>query len=301
MKIIFMGTPSYATEIFKALRKEQNMELVCLVTQPDKPVGRKQVLTPPDVKKFVLDQKIEIDILQPNSLRDETTQNQIRAYQADFIIVAAYGKILPKEVLDIATCINLHASILPKYRGASPIQESLLNQDKFTGVTAMKMDEGLDTGDILSYSYVEIKEMKVDELFEKLSLLASELTIKTLKNYDSLLSVPQIDASSSHCAKIKKSDAVVELDSAKKIFAKFKAFYFWPGINLTNGLKIKQMKLATLKGAKNQILEIKKQSIIVGCSDGSIEIIEVQPPNKKKMNVVDFIRGKRLKKGDLII
>jgi len=301
MKIIFMGTPSYATKIFAKLVEDKEIEVVALITQPDKPVGRKQILTPPDIKKFAINSNINIDILQPNSLRDGKIQSKIKSYNADFIVVSAYGKILPKEVLNIATCINLHASLLPKYRGASPIQEAILNQDKFTGVTAMKMDIGLDTGDILGFNYIEIGDMKVNELFEKLSILASNLTIKILKNYNQIKAIPQIDMLSSHCSKIKKSDGMIELNNNQEVFVKFKAFYFWPGINLNNGLKIKEMKLSDKQGIKNQIIEIKKQSIIVACQKGSIEIMEVQPPNRKQMNVIDFICGRRLNLGDFLV
>ena len=254
-----MGTPSYATKIFAKLWSDKDIEVVAVITQPDKPVGRKQILTPPDIKKFIIENDINIDVLQPNSLKDKEIQSKIEFYNADFIVVAAYGKILPKEVLNIATCINLHASLLPKYRGASPIQEAILNQEKFTGITAMKMDIGLDTGDILGFSFLKINDMKVDELFEKLSIVASNLTIKILKNYKQIKAMPQIDMLSSHCSKIKKSDALIELNNNKDVFAKFKAFYFWPGINLTNGLKIKEMKLSDKEGKKKSNYRDKKK------------------------------------------
>ena len=150
-KILFMGTPDYATTIFKELIKSK-YEIVGLFTQPDKPVGRKQLLTPPHIKQFCIDENLNIPIFQPLKLRgNEEAKNQIEFLKPDFIIVAAYGQILPKEILDIAPCINLHASLLPKYRGASPIQESLLNDDNYTGVTSMLMEEGLDSGDILGF------------------------------------------------------------------------------------------------------------------------------------------------------
>jgi len=301
MKIIFMGTPSYATKIFEALVNDSDIEVLSLITQPDKPVGRKQILTPPNIKKFLLERDLDIEILQPTSLKEKEIQDKIKSKNPDFIVVAAYGKILPKEILDTAPCINLHASILPKYRGASPIQEAILHQDKFTGVTAMKMDIGLDTGDILGYSFVKIADKKVDELFEELSNVASSLTIKILKNYHNIKPTPQISSMSSHCKKIKKSDALVDLKNAKEIYAKFKAFYFWPNINLESGLKIKEMKLSEKNGKKNEILEIKKESIVVGCKNGAIEIFRVQPPSKKEMSVVDYIRGKRVKIGDLFL
>ncbi len=185
-KILFMGTPDYATKIFDELLRSC-YEIVGLFTQPDKPVGRKQIITPPPhIKQYCLDKNLELPIFQPIKLKGnvEVTQ-QIKDLNPDFIIVAAYGQILPKEILDIAPCINLHASLLPKYRGASPIQESLLNDDEFTGVTSMFMEEGLDSGDILGLQYLKITpKMEVSEAFEKLSEIAAKLTITTLDNFE---------------------------------------------------------------------------------------------------------------------
>lgn len=158
MKIVFMGTPDYATEIFKELFTCKDIEVPLLITQPDKPVGRKQLLTPPHTKAYVVDNSLEIEIYQPTTLRSDEAYEYINSFSPDYIVVAAYGQILPKKILDIAPCINLHASLLPQYRGASPIQSSLLNEDKFAGVTSILMEEGLDTGDILGFSYFELDE-----------------------------------------------------------------------------------------------------------------------------------------------
>ena len=147
MKIIFMGTPDYAEAILKTLINTDKIDVVAVYTQPDKPVGRKKVMTSPSVK--VLANENNIDVYQPSRLRNEDVVKELQTIECDYIVVAAYGQILPQEILDHAPCINLHASILPQYRGASPIQQTLLNDDKQTGVTAMRMDIGLDTGDIL--------------------------------------------------------------------------------------------------------------------------------------------------------
>ena len=153
-RVVFMGTPDYATSILKGLVESDNYDITLVVTQPDKPVGRKKVLTPPDAKVYALTQGIEI--FQPKTLKEQASIDIIKSQNADFIIVAAFGQILPEDILSIAPCINLHASLLPIYRGASPIQSSLLNNDKITGVTAMLMDKGLDTGDILGFKTFEI-------------------------------------------------------------------------------------------------------------------------------------------------
>ena len=266
-KVLFMGTPSYATEIFKKLLSS-NYEVIGLFTQPDKPVGRKQVLTPPDIKQFCIDNSINIPIFQPEKLRDNLAAYLvIKELKPDFIIVAAYGQILPKEILKLAPCINLHASLLPKYRGASPIQESLLNDDNFTGVTSMFMEEGLDCGDILAFQYLKITPtMEVSEAFSKLSLIAAELTITTLDNFDRLNPIKQNESEVSFCKKIKKENGLVDFSDAKNLFLKYKAYSFWPGIFLESELKLKDVELLeeTSQNEAGKILDICKDYIIVG-------------------------------------
>ena len=302
MKIVFMGTPSYATAIFNKLIKS-GFDVVALFTQPDKLVGRKQILTPPHIKQFCISEAIKIDIFQPEKLRDNEYVEILKQIAPDIIVVAAYGQILPKEILKISTCINLHASILPAYRGASPIQESLLFGDKLTGVTAMVMDEGLDTGEILATSYVELNSnMKIDELYECLSILAADLTVQVINRIEELKPIAQNNAKATKCKKIKKEDGLIKFCSSSEIFAKFRAFYEWPGIYIESGLKLKELNLceANSKNKDGILLEIKNQSAIVGCANGSVEIFAVQPPSKQQMCIVDYLRGKRLNIGDLL-
>lgn len=302
-KVLFMGTPSYATEIFKKLLSS-NYEVIGLFTQPDKPVGRKQVLTPPDIKQFCIDNSINIPIFQPDKLRDNLAAYLvIKELKPDFIIVAAYGQILPKEILKLAPCINLHASLLPKYRGASPIQESLLNDDNFTGVTSMFMEEGLDSGDILALQYLKITPtMEVSEAFSKLSLIAAELTITTLDNFDRLNPIKQNESEVSFCKKIKKENGLVDFSDAKNLFLKYKAYSFWPGIFLESELKLKDVELLeeTSQNQAGKILDICKDYIIVGCKKGSLKIKTLQAPSKKAINSVDFVRGQRVEIGDIL-
>ncbi|MDK2063424.1 methionyl-tRNA formyltransferase [Aliarcobacter butzleri] len=298
-----MGTPSYATEIFKKLLSS-NYEVIGLFTQPDKPVGRKQVLTPPDIKQFCIDNSINIPIFQPEKLRDNLAAYLvIKELKPDFIIVAAYGQILPKEILKLAPCINLHASLLPKYRGASPIQESLLNDDNFTGVTSMFMEEGLDSGDILALQYLKITStMEVSEAFSKLSLIAAELTITTLDNFDRLNPIKQNESEVSFCKKIKKENGLVDFSDAKNLFLKYKAYSFWPGIFLESELKLKDVELLeeTSQNEAGKILDICKDYVIVGCKKGSLKIKTLQAPSKKAINSVDFVRGQRVEIGDIL-
>jgi len=298
-----MGTPEYATTIFKELLNSK-YEVVGLFTQPDKPVGRKQILTAPHIKQFCIDEKIDIPIFQPLKLRNnEDITKQIKDLKPDFIIVAAYGQILPIEILNIATCINLHASLLPKYRGASPIQESLLNDDNFTGVTSMLMEEGLDSGDILALQYLKItKKMEISEAFENLSQIAAELTILTLDNFEKIKPLKQNEADVSFCKKIKKENGLVNFFDAKKLYLKYKAYSYWPGIFLESELKLKDIELIE-ESSENKIgiiLEISKDFIIIGCKKGSLKIRTLQAPSKKAINSVDFVRGQRLDIGDFL-
>jgi methionyl-tRNA formyltransferase len=302
-RILFMGTPDYATTIFKELINSQ-YEVIGLFTQPDKPFGRKQILTPPHIKQFCIDENLSIPIFQPLKLRgNEEVKNQIKSLNPEFIIVAAYGQILPKDILDIAPCINLHASLLPKYRGASPIQESLLNDDNYTGVTSMLMEEGLDSGDILGFGYLKITpNMEVTQAFEELSEIAAKLTITTLDNFENIKPVKQNESEVSYCKKIKKEDGLVNFSNAKKVYLKYKAYSFWPGIFLESELKLKNIELYEEESINiaGEILDIKESFIIVGCKKGSLKISTLQAPSKTSINAIDFIRGKRLVLSNII-
>ena len=303
-KILFMGTPDYATTIFIELLKSK-YEIVGLFTQPDKPVGRKQILTPPHIKQYCIDENIELPIFQPLKLKNnQEAKEEIQNLKPDFILVAAYGQILPKDILDIAPCINLHASLLPNYRGASPIQESLLNDDSFTGVTSMLMEEGLDSGDILGFQYLKItRTMEVSEAFEKLSHIAAQLTITTLDNFENINAIKQNESLVTFCKKIKKDDGLVDFGDAKKLFLKYKAYSYWPGIFLSSELKLKDIELNEELSQNNEgeILEINKDFILIGCKKGSLKIKTLQAPSKKAMSSVDFVRGQRLEVGSILV
>lgn len=304
MTVIFMGTPDYATEILKELFTCKEIKVPLLVTQPDKPVGRKQVLTPPHTKQYVLEENVDIEIYQPKTLRSDEAYEKIKSYKPDFIVVAAYGQILPKNILDIAPCINLHASLLPSYRGASPIQSSLLNNDKFAGVTSMLMEEGLDTGDMLGFSYLELDEkIKVDELFTKLSQMAAKLTINTLQNFYNIKPLKQNNSDTSYAGKIKKENGLVsfETQSADDIYTNFRAYTPWPGLFLESGLKLKEIEVVKGIGKAGSIIATLDDSIIVTCKEGALKIKSVQPASKKQMNAIDYIRGKRLEVGNTLV
>lgn len=297
-----MGTPQYAKEILKALLEDDDMDISLVLTQPDRPVGRKRVLTAPVVKELALEHDIEV--LQPQRLSEDGIAERIKEHNPDFIVVAAFGQLLPREILDIAPCINLHASLLPQYRGASPVQQSLLNGDRYSGVTAMLMEEGLDSGPVLGYQYFEIpKDMRLRSLMERLSRAACSLTLDIVKKYEYIDPMPQIRATASYCKKIAKSDGEIRFLDANELYNKYRAFEGWPGVFTTNGLKIAQMKISDENGSfrEAEILEIGESSIRVGCLSGSVSISQLQPPSKRVMDAKSYLVGRGLKVGDNLV
>ena len=300
-KIIFMGTPDYASSILKELLDAEDMDVVAVFTQPDKPVGRKKIMTPPVVKTLALQNGV--DVYQPTRLRDNESVDAVLGIECDFIVVAAYGQILPLEILNHAPCINLHASILPQYRGASPIQQTLLNGDKQTGVTAMLMDEGLDTGDILKISTIDVDaDEMVESLFERLTNTASTLTLEVLRNFNSYTPIKQDESLATHCKKITKQDGEVDFVDASTLYNKYRAFTPWPGIYLQSGLKLKSIKVLEHDSTNTilEILDVQKDGIVVGCKKGTIKVLRVQPASKKEMDVLSYINGKRLNIADTL-
>ncbi|SFZ98005.1 Methionyl-tRNA formyltransferase [hydrothermal vent metagenome] len=301
-KIVYMGTPHYAQAILKTLIDAEDMEVSLVITQPDRPVGRKKVLTAPSVKVAAME--YDIKVLQPNRLSDDGIYEAIRDENPDFIIVAAFGQILPKTILDIAPCINLHASILPQYRGASPVQQSLLNGDEKTGVTSMLMEEGLDTGDILEISeFVIPSEMRLYALMDQLTKDACELTLSTIRNFDSIKPYKQDNEKATLCKKIKKSDGEIDFDSAEDIYNKYRAFEGWPGIFSSSGTKFDGLELieSTKAHKSSEILNFQDESVIVGCNRGSLKIKTLQPASKKAMSAKAYCLGRGLKVGDNIV
>jgi len=301
-KIVYMGTPHYAREILESLINSNVMEVVLVLTQPDRPVGRKKVLTPPSVK--VLAEEHSIEVLQPNRLSDEGMFEAIRDAKPDYIIVAAFGQILPKNILDIAPCINLHASLLPQYRGASPVQQSLLNGDEKSGVTSMLMEEGLDTGDILEIvEFVIPEDMRLHALMQQLTEDACELTLSTVRNFKSIVAQKQNEAESTLCKKIRKSDGEIDFEDAVSIYNKYRAFEGWPGIFANNGTKFDGVVLVNKESEHKAytILGFEEESVMVGCTKGALKIDTLQPASKKAMSAKAYCVGRGLKVGSKII
>ncbi|EDP6910219.1 methionyl-tRNA formyltransferase [Campylobacter upsaliensis] len=299
-KLVFMGTPAYATHILQELLR--HFELLALFTQPDKAVGRKQILTPSDTKAFLQKTAPQIPIFTPKSLKDEELFESLKALKPDFIVVAAYGKILPQNILDLAPCINLHASLLPKYRGASPIQSAILNGDEVSGVCSMLMDAGLDTGTILQSVECDIKDKKAEEVFEIFGNLAASLAVETLRHFSQITPQKQDESKVSICKKIKKEDGLVDLSHAKKLYRKFLAFYPWPGVFLENGLKFLDIELYDEKENEKEglILALEKESFLLTCKKGTLRIKVLQESGKKPLDGRTFLNGKRLKSADYL-
>lgn len=304
MKIIYMGTPDFAVPALKALANSEHT--VCAVfTQPDKPRGRKMIMTPPDVK--VCAQELDIPVYQPQSMKSEEALEIINNYNPDVIVVAAYGQIIPKTVLDAPKygCVNIHGSLLPKYRGASPIQQSVLNGDKVTGVTTMLMDVGIDTGDILLTKETEIGENETSgELFDRLADLGGELILETLKALEegTVTPVKQDESLSSHTSKIDKSLCPIDFTkSADEVHNKVRGLNPWPVATTKicgKNVKVYSTKLCEKSGKCGHVISTKP--LIVACGEGSVEICEIQPEGKKRMSTEAFLAGHKIEIGDVI-
>ncbi len=232
MRIVYMGTPDFAVPALEKLAQSPDYTVAAVFTQPDKPKGRKMVMTPPDVK--VCAEKLGIPVFQPSSMRSEEAYNSLKELNPDVIVVAAYGQILPKAVLDLPKfgCVNIHGSLLPKYRGAAPIQQSVLDGEKVTGVTTMLMDVGLDTGDILLKAETEIGENETaGELFDRLAVLGGELIIETLDKLKKGEITPQKQDESlaTHTSKITKELCPIDFNmSAFEVHNKVRGLNPWP-------------------------------------------------------------------------
>lgn len=263
------------------------------------------IMTPPDVK--VCAEKLNIPVYQPETFKDGKPLEIINKYNPDVIVVAAYGKILPKLVLDSAKygCINLHGSLLPKYRGASPIQQSVLNGDRETGVTAMQMDVGLDTGDILKVVKTEIGVNETSgELFDRLSLMGGELILDTLSALEKgeITPIKQDESLATHTSKIDKSLCPIDFTKpAFEVHNKIRGLNPWPiATTEINGKKIKVHSSLLCEKSGKAGTVISTKPLIVACGEKSVELCEIQPEGKKKMTAEAFLAGHKLSVGDVI-
>lgn len=302
MNIVFMGTPDFAVPALEALAGSKH-KVSAVFTQPDKPRGRKMILTPPDVK--VCAEKLGIPVFQPKTMKSEDSLNAVKSLAPDAIVVAAYGQILPKTVLDVPKygCINIHGSLLPKYRGASPIQQAVLNGDKVTGLTTMLMDVGLDTGDILLQTKTEIGENETSgELFDRLAQMGGELILKTLSALEQGEIIPQKQDESlaTHTSKIDKKLCPIDFSkSAYEVHNQIRGLYPWPVATAKlcgKTVKIHSSRVADKSGEIGTIISV--NPLIIACKEKAVEILELQPEGKKRMSASAFAAGHKLSVGD---
>ena len=302
MRIVYLGTPDFAVEPLKALI-ENGYNVVAVVANKDKPVGRKQILTAPPVKQFALENNIKV--YQYDKIRVEGVED-LKELKPDIMITCAFGQILSKEILDIPKygVINIHASLLPKYRGASPIHFAILNGEKTTGITIMKTNIGVDTGDIIYQEELDIKQNETcGELFARLSTLGANCLIKTLPSiFDKTARyIVQDEEKATFSKIIRKEMAKIDWnDSAENIINRIRAFNPAPIAYATfenNPFKIFSAEISSLNGKVGEILRTDKE-LVIGCADGSISLKVVQKAGGKMMNIADFLRGNKLAVGE---
>ena len=296
MRIVFMGTPDFAVPSLQALI-DAGHDVCAVYTQPDKPQGRKQILTAPPVKTLALAH--DIPVFQPNTLKNEDEQARLRELAPEVIIVVAYGKLLPKAVLDIPPhgCINVHGSLLPRWRGAAPIQWAVIAGDEMAGVTTMQMAEGLDTGDMLLTYETKVGEKETaGELFDRLAQSGAELLTQTLVKLDEIEPRPQDDAQSCYAHMLDKQMAVIDWSkSAHEIDCLIRGLNPWPiALTALSGerLKVFAAEKANGRGEPGTVLEADpKKGLTVACGEGALKLIEIQLVGGKRMKATDFLRG----------
>lgn len=314
LRVLFMGTPDFAKDSLEAIYNAGH-NILAVVTNPDKPKGRGMKMIPPPVKEFALEHNI--DVYQPEKVKDnEEFIQEIKNLNPDLICVVAYGKILPKEILDIPSygCINVHGSLLPKYRGAAPIQWSVLNGDTATGVTTMYMDVGMDTGDMILKEEVTIGEDETTgELWERLSKIGGELLVKTIKQIEDK-TAPRIPQGNDYTMAPMLSKEMSKIDWNTRTSREIKNLI--RGLNPIMGAYTmhqgKKIKLWKVDLVYENVVEINdqlpgqiliandKEGLYIKTIDGIIKVLEIQGENAKRMNICDFLRGNHMEVGEIL-
>ncbi len=304
MRIIFMGTPDFAVGTLRALH-EAGHEIVLAVSQPDRTKGRGKAVSMPPVKECALE--LGIPVFQPEKVKTPEAVAELKKYEPDLMVVAAFGQILSKEILEMPKygCINVHASLLPKYRGAAPIQWSIIDGEEYTGVTIMQMDEGLDTGDMITQAKVKIESDETGgSLFDKLASAGAELCVKTVKMIEDGTAVRTPQGEGSTYAKM-LSKELGNIDfgkSAAEICRLVRALDPWPSAySFLNGKMLKIWKAEPCEKEFSEengtVVEVNKESFLVSCGSGSVKISELQLEGKKRMSVHDFLLGQKCEVG----
>ena len=295
MKVAFAGTPEFAAVALRALL-EAGFDIPLVLTQPDRPAGRGQKLVASPVKQVALAHGIPVH--QPERLKDPATHRPLIDAAPDLLVVAAYGLILPQALLDIPGrgCLNIHASLLPRWRGAAPIQRAIEAGDAETGVTIMRMEAGLDTGPmLLAYGLKVSPDETAATLHDKLALLGGRLIVMALKEIDTLQPVPQPAEGVTYAAKIDKAEAAIDWSqSAEVIERRIRAFDPFPGCTVrlnSTTIKLWRAQLREGRGQPGEILSVAPEGITVACGEGAIRLVELQKPGGSRLAGADFLRG----------
>ena len=303
MRVVFIGTGGIGMPALQALLQSGEHQLTGVVTQPDKPVGREHRIEPSPIKKALIGTKIPI--LQPARIKDRESIEEIRALLPDVIVVMAYGQILPRAILEIPSlaCLNLHASLLPRHRGAAPIQAAIASGDSETGITVMYMDKGLDTGDILLHRKIDILPTDTGgSLHDRLAQIAPDALLESLQLLAKAIAprVPQNNALATYAPKLNRDDGKIDwAERAEVIERKVRAFNPWPGAFTTvaaksgkpRSLKIFSASIVDLAAAPGEILATEERSLVIAAGDRGLSLEEVQPEGRRRMTSAEFLRG----------
>lgn len=311
MRIVFMGTPDFAVDSLAALVESSDHEIVAVITQPDRPKGRGQKVLMTPVKEYALEKNLVV--LQPAKIRTPEFIEELKALAPELIVVVAFGQFLPKEILELPKygCINVHASLLPKYRGAAPIHYAVMNGEKESGVTIMRMDKGMDTGAMLAKVATYIGEdMTMGELHNELKVAGAHLLLEVIRGLEdgTIKDMPQNDAEATYASLLDKEIEKIEWSkSASEIHNKVRGLNPWPGAYtlLPDGRKLKiwQTRVMTKENAGTKpgtVVAFSKEGFIVACGNGCLEVIEVQPESKKKMPADVYCNGYKMKLGEIL-
>lgn len=306
MRILFMGTPEFAEMSLRAL-VEDNRDVVCVITQPDKPKGRGYEMAMPEVKVYALEQNIPV--YQPETLKDGAILPILQEYSPDVIIVVAYGKILPEYILNFPKygCINIHGSLLPKYRGAAPIQRAVIDGEAVSGVTSMYMEKGLDTGDMLIKKELPIgRETTAGEYHDALASLGGEVLLETLDalSEGTLSPEKQDDSLSTYASQLSKAEGEIDWNNTnEQIYNKVRGLNPWPkAFSFIGGKRfvVDFVYKSEQSGQPGEVLSADENGILAACGEGSVLIKEIKVEGKKKMSVEDYLRGHKIEKGTLL-
>jgi methionyl-tRNA formyltransferase len=312
LRIVFMGTPDLACASLQALTQSPEFQVVAVVSQPDRPKGRELKLQPSPVKHLAL--KSSLPVLQPERARAPEFLEHLRALQPDLIAVAAYGQILPQSILDLPAfgCLNVHTSLLPKYRGAAPIQWAILNDEPETGVTIMRMDAGLDTGPILAQEKTSIRpEDNSETLHDRLATMGAELLVRTIPEFVAgrIRPNPQPAGGASHAPRIKKQDGQIDWrQPARAIWNRVRGLVPWPGAFTwlpaqpqPHLLKLWQVAIIERPGPAGEILQADKSGLMIGCGPESLQILALQREGGRRLTAPEFLAGHALKPGQSLL